>query len=639
MINLSEVGASAGAPTAAGVDVTFGVYLPGITDVDGFRVYALVLHSDNRFDPAVQPMPFPLDYTGGPNGLWTKKVTITPRAGTSFGLPGRYLYRYQLQRQMADGTSHVVTLWFTDPFARNTDDVGQLAACDTVDGGPAFVWHDDDWKVPELADLVVYELQVEEFNFTFDGVRARLPYLQSLGVNCLELMPVTSLKLDFDWGYGPLHYFAPNERWGGAAGFKALVDACHQAGVAVIIDVVYQHVDDTFPYYRVYADTAIPSPMIDGNGAFGWIVDYTHQFARDFVQTANRYWLQEYHVDGFRYDEVTDLYTEPTGDPYAAIAYDVYNESLTLARFTPSGGTAGGEYSRVIQCPEALNRPQEVLRQTYSSTTWQDGLLDDAEGAAQANCRVSDDFVKQVGLIYQDYPTAKTVRDITGNPVDMPVLPFQYLNSHDHSHLIAFLPENLPSPAPGGGPAPYTEPLADRRRWYKLQPFAIALYTCVGIPMLWQGEEFCDNWILAPSNSQYGDLRTHTSRDVHWEDFYDASGHTLVWLYRTLGTLRRTYPALRSRDVYYYNMESRIADGIVAYRRSTPNQVALVFLNVSDAWQTITLPAPVAGTFRELVDTHFRPATTPLELKPAAPGDPMTVTVPPNYGYVFVDGF
>ena len=55
-------------------------------------------------------------------------------------------------------------------------------------------------------------------------------------------MPVTSLKLDFDWGYGPLHYFAPCERWGGVRGLKHLVNACHQAGVAVILDVVYQHV-------------------------------------------------------------------------------------------------------------------------------------------------------------------------------------------------------------------------------------------------------------------------------------------------------------------------------------------------------------------------------------------------------------
>ena len=65
------------------------------------------------------------------------------------------------------------------------------------------------YKTPELSDLIVYELHIEQFNDTFDGVIDRLDYLQSLGVNCLELMPVMSHKLDFDWGYGPLHYFSP----------------------------------------------------------------------------------------------------------------------------------------------------------------------------------------------------------------------------------------------------------------------------------------------------------------------------------------------------------------------------------------------------------------------------------------------
>jgi hypothetical protein len=69
-------------------------------------------------------------------------------------------------------------------------------------------------------------------------------------------------------------------------------------------------------------------------------------------------------VDGFRYDEVTDLYDGPTGIQYPRIAYETYNRSLTLPRFTPSGGKAPGEYSRIIQCPEELNLPQEILRTT-----------------------------------------------------------------------------------------------------------------------------------------------------------------------------------------------------------------------------------------------------------------------------------
>ena len=73
----------------------------------------------------------------------------------------------------------------------------------------------------------MYELHVQQFNDTFDGVVDRLDYLESLGVNCLELMPVMSHKLDFDWGYGPLHYFSPSAHFGDVEGLKHLVDAAH----------------------------------------------------------------------------------------------------------------------------------------------------------------------------------------------------------------------------------------------------------------------------------------------------------------------------------------------------------------------------------------------------------------------------
>jgi 1,4-alpha-glucan branching enzyme len=497
--------------------------------------------------------------------------------------------------------------------------VGQLSAFTTPDAEAGFVWIDDAWKVPQLADLVVYELHVEEFNDTFDGVVARLPYLKSLGVTCLELLPVTSLKLDFDWGYGPLHYFAPNQRWGGPAGLKRLVDACHCAEVAVILDVVYQHVDPTFAYHQVYADAGLPSPMIGADGPFGPVIDYGKEFARDYVQAANRRWLREYHVDGFRYDEVSDLYDGPTGVSYAKMAYDAYGESLSIPRFTPSGGTKAGEYSRIIQVPEALSLPQDILRFTYSSATWQDALLDKAEDMASRGY-VDDAFAHLLDASFSGYPTTKTVLDTANQPVEMPVAPFQYVESHDHSQLIAFV-------AGAASDAVF----ADRSRFYRLQPFAIALYTCQGVPMLWQGQEVADAYVLPAA----GDARIHFRRNFHWEYFYDDDGAPLVRLYRILGRLRHAYPALRSRESFYDNVNSRPADGVICYRRtSTPDhQVALVFLNFADRPQSIAVPFPEAGTYRELIDDS--PARH-LDIAATSPGQLIGVDVPSNYGSIYV---
>jgi 1,4-alpha-glucan branching enzyme len=285
-------------------------------------------------------------------------------------------------------------------------------AFDTRDTVVQHQWsaQDSSWKVPDLDKLIVYELHVEEFNATFDGVVERLPYLRCLGVTCLELLPVTSLQLDFDWGYGPLHYFAPNELWGGAPGLKRLVDACHAVGVAVILDVVYQHVAETFPYFQVYQDIRpyrlVESPMINGRGDFGPRIDYARPFALEYVRTVNRHWLEEFHVDGFRYDEAGDL-ADPdhnNWDPLATITRDTYSTSLRLPRFTPSGGQQPREYSRLIQVAEYLRGPA-VLQNTYASATWQDDTLGRAEDATRAG-RLSfpnDDFAHALDASFSGY--------------------------------------------------------------------------------------------------------------------------------------------------------------------------------------------------------------------------------------------
>jgi 1,4-alpha-glucan branching enzyme len=623
MISLYRVGASAQAVTAAGVEASFGIYLPGINPADGYQVWVRVIHHDDRFEPWISPADFALEPVGGdPSNLWRSDVTIPQRPGTRQGQPGTYLYRFQLLQAPAAGsgnTPRVVTRWFTDPFAWRTDDVGQLSAF-VAPGQPPFPWTDQFWKVPELECLVVYELHVEEFNSTFAGVADRLPYLQSLGVTCLELMPVSSLKLDFDWGYGPLHFFAPNERWGGPEGFKALVDACHAAGVAVIVDMVFQHVDVSFPYHLVYSDAGLPSPMIGGMGGFGPEIDYSQDFARSYVQAVTRYWLHEYHVDGFRYDEVADLYDGPVGIKYAKMAFDAYCESLTMARFTPSGGTQPNEYSRIIQCAEALNQPQEVLRSTYSSAVWQDALLNKSEAALTTGA-VDDDFAHLLDTRFCGYATEGTVHDVAGSPVQVPVAPFQYLESHDHTQLVAF--------TGGGDPA---GPFADRGRWYKVQPFVIALFTCEGIPMLWQGQEFADNYVLPAG----GDARIHFRRDAHWEYFYDDAGGPLVRLHRVLAGLRVSNPALRSRESFYYNLASRPADGLLVYRRQSAGaaQIALVCLNFSDAERQLAVPFETAGTYREMLDQDQR--AVPWDVTIATVGEMVNMSVPPNYGLVLI---
>jgi 1,4-alpha-glucan branching enzyme len=631
MIDLNEVGAFPELAPRGLFSVRFGIYLPGIRAGDNFEVVARVIHGIDQFDPSVPAASFPLEWLqGSALDLWTATVLLTPAAGSHLGELGEHLYRYELWWTPPGGARQCISPWIVDPFARASE-IGRMPAF-TLDPAPlSFAWTDDEYKTPELDDLVVYELQVKEFNDTFDGVVDRLTYLASLGVNCIELMPVTSSHLDFDWGYGPLHYFAPGARFGGSAGLKRLVDAAHARGIAVILDVVYEHVDTMFAYFSVYNFLAgaagapnPPNPMMDGWNIYGFgpKPDFTVPFTLDYFLNASRQWLDEYHVDGFRYDEVTDLYVPPMDVGYRSLVQQTYLHSLTLPRFQGAGG-----YSRIVQCAEALDKAQTVLTQSYTNSAWQNGLLYLAESVA-SGAAPQDSYAHQLDPSFMGFPSTTTAVDASGNPIQMPVAPFQYIESHDHSQLIVYASPG----ADTGDPIPE----GDRSRFFKLQPHAIALYTLQGIPMLWQGQEFADNYAL-PDN---GLDRVHLARVTHWEYFYDQPGNMLVSLYRRLGNLRRSVSALRSRATYYYYQQSLQGTQVLIYSRhavaagANPESWALVLLNFSDASAEVSAPFPVAGTWREMLDDTLRPA--PLEVQPAADAVTVVLQVPSNYGQIWV---
>jgi len=155
MINVNEVGAFPFLDSAGGFQVKFGLYLPAITAAKGYGVIVRIIHRDDRFNSDIPPQDFPLSHQNGtPLDLWTATVPLTAIPNTNFGAAGTYLYRYQLLRTQG-GSTRVVTEWFTDPFARETD-IGRLPSFSTPGFFPAFAWQDGAFKTPELDDMVVY---------------------------------------------------------------------------------------------------------------------------------------------------------------------------------------------------------------------------------------------------------------------------------------------------------------------------------------------------------------------------------------------------------------------------------------------------------------------------------------------------
>ncbi|VBB44504.1 Malto-oligosyltrehalose trehalohydrolase [uncultured Desulfatiglans sp.] len=168
-----------------------------------------------------------------------------------------------------------------------------------------FVWHDEGWRQPPLGAAILYELHVGTFTpeGSFDGVVRKLDYLKDLGVSHIELMPVNSFSGGRGWGYDGVALYAPQEAYGGPEGLKRLVEACHLAGIGVILDVVYNHFGPEGSHLEAfgpYLSELHPVPWGKAVNFDGPDSDAVRAF---FLGNA-RMWFEDYHVDGLRLDAV-----------------------------------------------------------------------------------------------------------------------------------------------------------------------------------------------------------------------------------------------------------------------------------------------------------------------------------------------
>lgn len=194
-----------------------------------------------------------------------------------------------------------------DPAARSLA-LGPHGPAEIVD--PAlFTWTDRDWQGIPLSRAVFYEVHTGTFTpeGTFASIRGKLGYLKSLGVNFLEIMPVARFPGERNWGYDGTGLYAVQPSYGGADGLKALVDACHREGIAVCLDVVYNHLGPEGNYLREfgpYFTSRYQVPWGEAVNFDGWGSTPVRKF---FIENA-RYWVREFHIDALRLDAVHAIY-------------------------------------------------------------------------------------------------------------------------------------------------------------------------------------------------------------------------------------------------------------------------------------------------------------------------------------------
>jgi maltooligosyltrehalose trehalohydrolase len=173
----------------------------------------------------------------------------------------------------------------------------------------AFQWEDGGWEGIALEDYVIYELHTGAFTpeGTFGAIIPRIPYLKELGVTALEIMPVTQFPGGRNWGYDGVYPFAVQNTYGGPRGLKALVNECHKAGLAVIMDVVYNHLGPEGNYLSEFGPYFTDRYKTPWGRAVNLDGPYSDEVRRYFIENA-LHWFRRYHVDALRVDAVHGIY-------------------------------------------------------------------------------------------------------------------------------------------------------------------------------------------------------------------------------------------------------------------------------------------------------------------------------------------
>lgn len=191
---------------------------------------------------------------------------------------------------------------------------------------PDFNWTDDDYIRPAKESLVIYELLVRDFSEerTFEFIKDTLDYLQNLGITAIEIMPFVEFNGNDSWGYNNAMYFAPDKAYGTKEKLQEFINEAHNRGIAVIMDVAFNHADLPNPFLRMYWDEnfgdwgapALDNPWFNQTAphSLNWFFDWNHESpkTKEFVKRFMEHWVSEYHLDGWRWDYsqgMTQTYT------------------------------------------------------------------------------------------------------------------------------------------------------------------------------------------------------------------------------------------------------------------------------------------------------------------------------------------
>ena len=437
---------------------------------------------------------------------------------------GVYQYKFRVQSQSYFLEANEWTE-VCDPYATDIDNPSQNSVVRIKDGQKiidTYVWQNDDKPLPGNEELIIYELFVGGFSGgesdkkergRFEDVIDKLDYLQKLGINAVELMPIQDYPGDKYWGYNPRHYFAVESSYGSTEDFKRLIDECHGRGMRVLMDCIFNHGDTETPLTKINFDYWFTREPSDPDNSWGPEFDYDRydenldlKPAWEFVGDVVRFWIEEYHIDGIRYDAAKQIANR---DFMSWIS----QQAKQAAAMKPFFNTA--EYIPEDPNLAGYGKPMDAC--------WHESFYQ------QALKHVCGDEFDLNGL--------KQTIDCKQQGYEGTTSAINYISCHDHKYTMAEL----------GDRAIFADEAFKRAKLG-----AVLLMTAVGIPLVWMGNEF-------------GEYNPEEEIAIDWTLLENDSNQDLRGYYQGLINLRKDNHALRTSNIDFFHEDPE--SKVLAYTR------------------------------------------------------------------------
>jgi len=266
-------------------------------------------------------------------------------------------------------------------------------------GAEDYQWQHE-FTPPANEDLVIYELLMRDFTDAknYQTLIDTLDYLERLGINALQFMPINEFEGNQSWGYNPSFHMALDKYYGTPMSFKLLVDECHRRGIAVILDVVYNHAFSQSPFAQMYWDAPNFRPSADSpflnpiaRHPFNVGYDFNHEsnFTRDFVKRVTQYWIEEYNIDGFRFDLSKGFTQKQSNDNGVFSAYDISRINI-LKEYADHIWNIDSDSYVILEHFAANNEEQELAN--YGMMLWSNHHFQFGQGTLGFNSNGESDF-------------------------------------------------------------------------------------------------------------------------------------------------------------------------------------------------------------------------------------------------------